>query len=144
MSWSVLGACRSGHQSALDLDRDVDARGEIELFQLVNRLGRGFDNIDQPFVGALLESLLGLFVRMRRALHGEALNSGREGDRTSDAGAGAFDGIRNIAGGLVYDAMVISLETNTNALSSHTKNNCLLMVLKSFRFPELRETEGGI
>ena len=40
-----------------------------------------------------------------------------------------LDGIRDIARGLVYDPMVIGLKTNTNALSSHTKNNCLLMVV---------------
>jgi hypothetical protein len=29
---------------------------------------------------------------------------------------------------LVYDAVVIGLQSDANALSSHTKNNCLLTV----------------
>jgi hypothetical protein len=29
---------------------------------------------------------------------------------------------------LVYDALVISLKSNANALGSHTKNNCLFTV----------------
>jgi hypothetical protein len=79
-------------------------------------------------VGALLEGLLGLFVRMGGALNSETLNPGWEWDGPGDAGSRPFDGIGDIARRLVYDAMVISLQSNANALSSHTKNNCLLMV----------------
>ena len=50
------------------------------------------------------------------------------GDWSGNARARAFDGVRNFTRGLVYDAMVISLETDSDVLSSHTKNNCLLMV----------------
>jgi hypothetical protein len=43
---------------------------------------------------------------------------------------------------LVYDAMVIGLQSDANALSSHTKNNCLLMVLLSaFRISGKRSAE---
>ena len=35
----------------------------------------------------------------------------------------AFDGIRDVAGGLVDDAVVIGLQTDAYALSSHTKNS---------------------
>ena len=79
-------------------------------------------------MGALLESFLRLFVRMRRAQHGEALDAGGKRDWPGNARAGALDSVRNFARGLVYDAMVIGLETDSNVLSSHTKNNCLLMV----------------
>jgi hypothetical protein len=63
---------------------------------------------------------------MRRALDGEALDAGRKRDGPGDARAGAFDGVGDFARRLVYDALVISLEPNTYALSIHTKNNCLL------------------
>ena len=65
---------------------------------------------------------------VRRAQHGEPLDAGRQRDGPGDAGPRAFDGVRNVAGGLVNDPMVIGLQSDTNALSSHTKNNCLLMV----------------
>ena len=79
-------------------------------------------------MSALFERFLGFFIRVRRALNGEMLDASRERDGTGDASASALDGVRDVASGLVYDAMVISLESNTNTLSSHTKNNCLLMV----------------
>ena len=65
---------------------------------------------------------------MRRALDGEALDAGRERDGPGDARAGAFDGVGNFARRLVYDAMVIGLKSNSNALGSLTKNNCLFTV----------------
>jgi len=79
-------------------------------------------------MGALLEGLLRFLVRMRRALDGETLDTGRERDGSGHAGAGAFDGVGNFARRLVYDPMVIGLKSNSNALGSHRKNNCLLMV----------------
>ena len=77
---------------------------------------------------ALLKSLLRFFVAMRRALDGEALDTGRERDGPGDARAGAFDGVGDFTRRLVYDALVISLKSNANALGSHTKNNCLFTV----------------
>ena len=65
---------------------------------------------------------------VRRAQHGEALDAGRQRDGAGDARAGAFDGVGDFARRLVYDPMVIGLKSNSNALCSHTKNNCLLMV----------------
>jgi hypothetical protein len=76
----------------------------------------------------LLKSFLRFFVRVRGALDGEALDTGRERDGASDGCAGAFDGVRDFTRGLVYDTMVISLQTDTNALGCHTKINFLLMV----------------
>src|SRR5204863_8702874 len=86
---------------------------------------------------------LRFFIGMRRALNGEALDASGERNRPCDARAGAFDGVGDVTGGLVDDAMVKGLESNAHALSSHTKNNCLLMVLlKSFR-PISRKGNGA-
>src|SRR5208283_2633059 len=75
-------------------------------------------------------SFLRLLVRMRGALDSEALDAGGQRDGAGDACAGALDGVRYFPGRLVYDPEVIGLEANSNTLS-HTKNNCLLMVVKS-------------
>src|SRR5207247_7320729 len=107
---------------------DIDTRRQIEFLQLINSFGRRFDNVDQALVRALFEGFLRLLVRVRRALDGKALDARRQGNRTGDTRPRAFDGVGDVAGGLIYDAMVIGLEANANALSSHTKNNCLLMV----------------
>lgn len=111
-----------------NFDGDVHAGGQIELLQFVHGLGGRIEDVNQPLVGALFESFLRLLVRVRGALDGEFLDAGRQRDGAGDTGAGAFDGVRDLAGRLVYDPEVISLEADSDALSSHTKNNCLLMV----------------
>src|SRR5260370_40430490 len=86
---------------------DIVARRQVELLELVNRLGGGVDDVDQALVRALFEGFLGFFVRVRRAQHGKALDSGWERNGSGDTRTRAFDGIGDVAGGLVYDAMVI-------------------------------------
>src|SRR5690348_15697585 len=105
--------------AASNLDGDVHAGGQIEFLQFVHGLGRRVEDVNQPLVSALLESFLRFFVRMRRALDGETFHAGRERDWAGDASAGAFDGVRDFARGLVYDPMVIGLKSNSYALSSH-------------------------
>ena len=129
----VLVVCFSNRlASRSDFNGDIHTRRQVELLELVNRLGGRLDDVNEPFVGALLESFLRFFVRMRRAQDGKAFHAGWERDRSGDTSPRAFDGIGNVAGGLVDDPMVKGLKSNSNALSSHRKNNCLLMV--SFRF----------
>ena len=52
--------------------------------------------------------------------------------------------VADVARRLVYDAMVIGLQSNSNALSSHTKNNCLLMVTIGLPLPRFGKTEREI
>ena len=111
-----------------NLYRNIYACREVEFLELVHGLGGGLDNVEEPFVRALLEGLLRFLVAMRRALHSKPLDTSRQGNRSGDTRTSALDGIRDVAGGLVYDTMVIGLQSNANALSSHTKNNFLLMV----------------
>lgn len=82
---------------SLDLDGDVHTGGQIELLQFVHGLGGRIENINQALVGALLESFLRLLVGVRGTLNGEAFDTGGQRDGTSDAGAGAFDGVSNFA-----------------------------------------------
>src|SRR2546422_7534822 len=109
----------------LNFDGNIHARGQVEFLQFIHRLGRGLDYVDKPLVSALFKGFLRFFVRMRGTLNGKTLDTSRQRDRPGDARAGAFDGIGYVAGGLVDDAVVIGLQSNANALSSHTKNNCL-------------------
>src|SRR5208283_1117501 len=101
--------------SCSDFDGDVHAGGQIELLQFIHGLGGGIEDVNQPLVGALFESFLRLLVRVRGALDGEGDFTGR----------------------LVDDSEVIGLEANSNALS-HTKSDCLSMVVKKSRLPNLR------
>ena len=65
----------------LELDLDVDAGGEVELAERVDRLLRRLEDVEQPLVGADLELLARLLVDVRRAVHGEPLDVGRQRDR---------------------------------------------------------------
>ena len=52
------------------LDLDVDARGEVQQHQLVDGVGRGRLDVDEPGVGAGLELLAGVLVDVRGAEEG--------------------------------------------------------------------------
>src|SRR6266481_4234508 len=113
----------------LNLDGNIHTGGQVEFFELVHRLGGRLNDVNQALVRALFEGFLRFFVRVRRALNGEALDASRQRDGSGDARPGAFDGVGDVAGGLVNDPMVKGLQSNANALSSHTKNNFIVMVL---------------
>src|SRR5258705_3389699 len=66
------------------LNLHIDAGGEIELHQRVDRLRRRLHDIEQPFIGPHLKLLARLLVDVRRAVDGELLNSRRQRDRTAD------------------------------------------------------------
>src|SRR5882757_10557293 len=115
-----------------NFDGDVHAGGQIEFLQCVHGLGRWIEDVNEPLVRALLEGFLRFFVRVRRALNGETFDAGRQRDGPGDASAGAFDGVRDFASGLVYDAVVIGLEPDSDALCSHIKSDCIVMVVLNF------------
>src|SRR5688572_32053068 len=64
----------------LQLDLDVDAGGEVELHQCVHGLRGRVDDVQQPLVRADLELLAALLVDVRRPVHGETLDPGRQRD----------------------------------------------------------------
>src|SRR5207245_2026004 len=101
---------------------DVHAGGQVEFLQLVHGLGSGVDDVEQPLVCALLEGFLGFFVRVRRAADREPLDACRQRNRAGDPCAGALDSLDDFMGRLVNDPVVVSLQSNADALSSHTKN----------------------
>ena len=84
-----------------------------------------------PYIGIMAGSLLPiamawitydsiwLFIDVRTAVHGELFNTGRERNRTTDQGAGAARGVRDIAGRLVEDAMVKCFQADANILRFH-------------------------
>ncbi len=78
-----------GRRVKSDLDGDIDAGGEIELFQLVHGAGGGIDDVEQALVGADFELFGGFFIHVDGAVHGELLNPGRERHGAGDTGAGA-------------------------------------------------------
>jgi len=94
-----------------DFDGDIDARREIQLAELVNGFGCRFNDIEQALVGANLELLHRFLIDVRRAVHGELLDSGREGDRSCDLRSGALGGFNDLGRGGVENPVVERLET---------------------------------
>src|SRR5262249_56992314 len=80
----------------LELDLHVDAGGEVELAEGVDRLLRRLEDVEQALVGTDLELLTRLLVDVRRAVHGEPLDVGRERNRAGDAPAGAADRVAGL------------------------------------------------
>src|SRR5271168_1755249 len=112
----------------LQLDLDIDARGEVELHQRVHRLGRRIHDVEKPLMGADLELLAALLVDMRTSQHRELFDPRRQRDRAANAGARALRGRDDLAGRLVENTMVERLEAYADALSIHF--SLILAVLK--------------
>src|SRR5437667_1031485 len=85
----------------LELDLHVDAGGEVELAERVDRLLRGLEDVEQALVGADLELLARLLVDVRGAVHGEALDVGGQRNRPRDPPARAAYGVDDLAHRLV-------------------------------------------
>ena len=54
------------------------------------------------------ELIHGLLVHVRRAVHGELLDSGRKRDRTGNLGAGALGGLDDVRRAFVKHAVIVS------------------------------------
>src|SRR5690606_4337949 len=72
-----------------ELDFDVHTRGQIELHQRIDRLSVRLHDVQQPLVSAHLELLPRLLVDMRTAVHGELLNTRRQGNGAPKIGRAA-------------------------------------------------------
>jgi len=98
---------------------NVDAGGEIELHQRVDRLRRRLHDIEQPLVGSHLELLARLLVDVRRTVDGEFLNSRRQWDWTADQGTRSPSRVGDVASSLVEHSVIEGLQANTDILRFH-------------------------
>src|ERR1700720_4492011 len=105
--------------SALELDLDVHAGGEIELHQRVHRLRRRIDDVEQSFMGAHLELLAAFLVDVRRSVDRELLDLGRQRDRPAHLRAGALGGRHDLACGRIENSMIERLEPDADILAVH-------------------------
>ena len=103
----------------LDLDLDVDAGGEVELLELIDRLGSGLDDVEEALVGAHLELVHALFIDVRGTVDGETLDLGRERDRPGDDGTGARRGLGDLGRGTVEQTVIKRLEADADAGFGH-------------------------
>ena len=102
----VIECYSSAEASLSHLDLDLDARGELELHQGVDRLGRRRIDVEDALEGAELELLAGFLVDESRAVHRENLLVRGQGHRAAHDGARALHGLHNRLGRLVHESVV--------------------------------------
>src|SRR5690348_8990038 len=103
----------------LELDLDVDARGEIEAHQRVHGLRRRAVDVDQPLVRAHLEVLARVLVLERAADHAVHVFLGGQGHRAGDRRAGSLRRLDDVASRLVDLVVVVALEPDADLLLRH-------------------------
>src|ERR1041385_3334514 len=101
------------------LNLDVDARGEIELHQSVDRLRGRLHDVEQPLVRPHLELLARLFVDVRRPVDGELLDTRRKGDTTADNSTRTARRVGDVASSLIVTSMIERLQANPDVLRFH-------------------------
>src|SRR5439155_7827656 len=101
----------------LDLYLDVDAGGEVEALQRVDRLGAGLEDVEEALVDAHLEVLAAVLVLVGGPDHGVAVLLGRQRHRAADLGLGAHDRLDDLLCRLVDDLVVIGLEPDADLLA---------------------------
>src|SRR5947209_8639740 len=105
--------------SLLELDLDVDTRGEIEAHQGVHGLRRRAVDVDQPLVRAHLEMLPRVLVLERASDHAVDVLLGRQGHRAGDRRAGSLRRLDDVASRLVDLVVVVALEPDADLLLRH-------------------------
>src|SRR5579884_4147977 len=108
--------------SPSELDLDVDAGGQVEAHQLVDRLRRRAQDVDQPLVRAHLEVLARVLVLERAADHAVDVLLGRQGDRPSGRRAAPLRGVDDLLGRPVQLLMVVALQADPDFSLCHVSS----------------------
>src|SRR5262245_35880299 len=103
----------------LNLDGDIHAGGEVELLQLVDRLGGRLHDVEQALVGANFELVHRLFVHVRGAIDREFLDAGWQRNGADHLSAGALRGFDDFGRRCIEHSIVECLQSNSDSLSSH-------------------------
>src|SRR5262249_48612439 len=102
-----------------ELDLDVDAGGQIELHQRVHRLRRRIDDVQESLVCAHLELFAALLIDVRRTVHRELFDSGRQRNRSTDLRTRALGRIHDFTRRRIEDAVIERLEPDPDILAVH-------------------------
>ena len=100
----------------LQLNFYINTGRQIEFHQSVNSFVGWIDDIHQAEMGTNLELVARGLVDVRRTQNVETLDAGRQGHRALDDGAGALGGLNDFSGRLVDQAIVESLQADTDLL----------------------------
>src|SRR5580693_6997890 len=101
------------------LDLDVHTRRQVELHQRVDSLLRRLENVQQTLMRADLELLARFLIHVRRTQHAVLVFHRGQWNRPRDLSARALRGLDDFTRGLIQDAVVVSLQPNTNSFFSN-------------------------
>src|SRR5579863_3310521 len=105
------------------LDLDVHTCGQVKFHQRIDGLLRWLENVEQALVCTDLKLLARFLVHVRRTQHAVFILHRGQGNWPRDLRARALRGFDNLTRGLIQDAIVVSLQPNTNSFFS---NHCRL------------------
>src|SRR5450432_3236766 len=111
--WFVMSS------KALQLDLDVDARGEVETHERVDGLRGRIEDVDEPLVSAHLEMLAAVLVFVGRPDDAVDVLLRRQRHRASDLRTSASHRLDDLARRAVDDLVVVGLEPDADLLSRH-------------------------
>src|SRR5690606_7962831 len=126
---------RSGLSAEADLN--LNASCKVQFHQRIDSLVGGLNDIQHPLVGTDFILIPGIFVDVRRNQHGKTLFACRQRNRTTHLSPSTLRGIHDFLGRLINQAMVKSLQPNTNLLVLHLTRNSKLL------FSEHTRTQAG-
>src|SRR4051794_620923 len=125
---SAEDAFGHGLKSApLELDLDVDARREIEPHQLVDRLRRRAEDVDEALVRAHLEVLARVLVLEWTTDHAVDVLLRRQRDRPSDRRTAALRGVDDLLGRPVQPLVVVALQADPDFSLCHDGSSLFLL-----------------
>ena len=122
-----IETARRSHQTkavrSVQLDLNVDAGRQFELHQGIDGLIRRIQDVHQSLVRADLELIARVLVAVRRNQHRKALHLDRQRHGAFDGRTGSLRCVNDLAGRLVDQTMIESLQPDPNILISHMFNS---------------------
>src|ERR1700744_5087416 len=122
----LLSVSHGRKMQILELDLDVDTGGEVELHERIDGLRGRVDDVEKALVGAHLELLAALLVHVRRTVHGELLDAGRQRNGSANLRTGALRRVHDLTRRRIENPMVERLEAYTNILGVHCRSFLLV------------------
>ena len=94
---------------ALKFNFNIHAARQVQFHQGIYRLGRGFEDLQDPFMGPYLELLAGFFIYMRRPENGPPVDHRWQGNRSDDFGAGALGRLPTRPSGSFFPKTIVEI-----------------------------------
>src|SRR5690606_6430537 len=102
-----------------EADLNFHTSSKVQLHQRINGFIRRLDNVQNTLVSADLVLITRVLVDVRRGQDSKTLFASRQRNRATDLSTSTFRGFHDFLGRLIDQAMVKSLQPDTNLLVLH-------------------------